>query len=426
MVLTISLLVCVWKVNWNSEFTLLHWLWLNASGHIWQIRECPWWPPSHPIKRSPGPSCWQLRWQWLGLGSAGGICQGWPASKSHHLEWAKEEKRIREKQPDAEKSFLARSWGLTGHHFFSHTAATNWLQRNHPVTISTSHRYSKPTSNLSLFHILINSSPVSANLPFTSPSSLSADDLVSYFREKIEAIQLCAHVPTTFFFSFFFICIFTHFHHSGKLSLLLPKGNAHASVLNLPLRSQAPSSISFPSFPLHLQPLSLLSSSHKPLPCPNLFYTKRILLQHYAFPPFHFCHGQASQKSWPSEMYSTYFHYFTEMPRSPRTFLLLSSKNTVHSWSYLIFLKHSTQMDIFSFLTLWTPWIFGHHSWCSILSWLLFLSLHRLLFQNPPIHTGVPQDSVHSPLFFLLYTVYWGDFICSQGFNYWCTSKSIT
>lgn len=174
-------------------------------------------------------------------------------------------------------------------------------------------------------------------------------------------------------------------------------------MLNLPLRSQAPSSISFPSFPLHLQPLSLLSSSHKPLPCPNLFYTKRILLQHYAFPPFHFCHGQASQKSWPSEMYSTYFHYFTEMPRSPRTFLLLSSKNTVHSWSYLIFLKHSTQMDIFSFLTLWTPWIFGHHSWCSILSWLLFLSLHRLLFQNPPIHTGVPQDSVHSPFLFTLH-----------------------
>lgn len=245
MVLTISLLVWNWKVNWNSEFILLCWLWLNVNGHIWQVRlslmaTVP--PPQIP----PGPSCWPLRWQWLGLGSAGGICQGWPANKCHHLEGAEEEKRISKKHLHAVKSFLVRSLNGTGHHFFPFIVATNWLLRNHPVMgtsalISSQPHFKQILKQPPIFFSLVhlNSSPVSSNL--TPPLSLSADDLASYF-EKTEAIrpeliQLRAHTPTFIFFNSIYITVENMFP-------LLPKLNAHTECEILPsLHSQGPSSV---------------------------------------------------------------------------------------------------------------------------------------------------------------------------------------
>lgn len=104
-----------------------------------------------PTQISPGPSCWPRRWRWLGLGNAGGICQGWPASKFHHLEWA-EEKRISKKHLQAVKSLNG-----TGHHSFSFTVATNWMLKNHPVINKfslTSNRFSTNLQSFSLFYIL--------------------------------------------------------------------------------------------------------------------------------------------------------------------------------------------------------------------------------------------------------------------------------
>lgn len=47
---------------------------------------------SPPTETAPAPSCWRLRSQWPGPGSAGGTCPGWLASKSHRLEWAEKER----------------------------------------------------------------------------------------------------------------------------------------------------------------------------------------------------------------------------------------------------------------------------------------------------------------------------------------------
>lgn len=197
MVLTISLLVWIWKGNWNSEFILLCWLWLRANGYTWQIRSSLM-ATVPPPQTSPGPSCWPLHWQWLGLGSADGICQGWLASKFHHLEWAEEEKRISKKHLRALESFLVRSLKGTGHQLFAEKSSGHMVQCLHKFSL-TSNRFSTNFQSF-LFYILILLQYPQISL--TPPLSFSAEDFASW--EKTEAIrpeliQVCAYSPYLFF-----------------------------------------------------------------------------------------------------------------------------------------------------------------------------------------------------------------------------------
>lgn len=159
-----------------------------------------------PTEISPGPSYWQPRWQWLGHGSAGGICQGWPANKSHHLEWAGEENRIREKHLDTVNmvSFLVKSLDLTVHYFFSYSVATTWDRKKKIIqscglvpwqdkfTIPK-FRFSKLTSNLSLSELFssILKSPIDPSL-----LPLSTWPCLLFQREKTEGLFLAKAVTS--------------------------------------------------------------------------------------------------------------------------------------------------------------------------------------------------------------------------------------
>lgn len=96
-------------------------------------------------------------------------------------------------------SFLVRSRDWTGHHFFSDRVATNRLQKNHPVMwIGASTNPHSPMSDTlsplqSSFILYFDPTPVSPNLSFTSPFSVLANDLVSYFREKNRSQEARTH-----------------------------------------------------------------------------------------------------------------------------------------------------------------------------------------------------------------------------------------
>ena len=148
------------------------------------------------------------------------------------------------------------------------------------------------------------------------------------------------------FFNFTFIMV-------KKMFLLLLKVNAHTGMLDFTLFCILGDPAQFSLLSQSSASLSLLSFSHQPLPYSNLYYSK-IILQHHAFSHIHFCHSQGFQRvDHPScipihrctqPISSTVLN---EMPRSLRTSLLLSSKNTFQFLSFLIFLKHITWMDIF-------------------------------------------------------------------------------